>query len=72
MITAPSNDIRVEGENFKSLHLSRLLLSVIPRGLINWADTFTNNREKFLDFVRRYDTIVSDTRVSVSYTISYC
>ena len=67
VITSPSCDIQVEGESFKSLHFSRLLLWVIPKGLVSWADSFTNNREKFLDFVRRYDTIVSDTRVSVAY-----
>ena len=67
VITAPSSDIQVEGESFKSLHFSRLLLWVIPRGLVSWTNSFANNREKFLDFVRRYDTIVSDTRVSVAY-----
>ena len=65
VITHPQNEVQVEGKDFKYLHLSRLFRSVIPIGLVNWAHTFSGNRNKLLDFVRRYDSVVSDTRVSV-------
>ena len=66
IVTAPQNDIQVESKDFKYLHTSRLFLSVIPIGLTNWARTLSGDCDKLLDFVRRYDTVVSDTRVSVS------
>ena len=66
-ITHPQNEVQVEGKDFKCLHLSRLFLSVIPIGLVNWARTFSGNRDKLLDFVGKYDSVVSDTRVSVQF-----
>lgn len=63
------NEIPVEADDFKCLHLSRLFQSVIPFGLKKWAQTIGGDREKFLSFIQRYDTLVSDTRVSVSQRV---
>ena len=61
VITAQENDIPVEMEGFKNLHVSRLFASVVPRGIANWVRTFHENPGKVLDFIQRYDTVVSDS-----------
>jgi len=42
----------------------KALLDAIALAVSRWIETYNNNHEKFLDFVSRYDLIVSDSRMS--------
>ena len=66
--TAQKNDIPTEMDGFKTLHLTRLFGSVIPSGIVKWVGTFDNDPDKFLDFIQKYDTVISDSRTSVAYS----
>ena len=68
-ITHPDNDILVDMKDFRVLHLSRLLTGVVPDGIANWIRSFDGNQAKFLEFVQRYDTVVSDSRTTAAMEI---
>ena len=67
IVTAAQNDIPIEMDDFKCLHLSRLFGSVVPFGIANWVRSFDGNPNKVLEFVQRYDTVISDSRRSVAH-----
>ena len=66
MITHPSVGIPIGGDGYKGLHVSLLILDVIPRGIESWLRSYNSDRSKFRSFVSRYDTIVSEARMAVS------
>lgn len=66
IVTASQNQVAVETDDFKCLHLSRLFGSVVPLGVANWVRSFDGNPSKVLEFVQRYDTVISDSRTSVA------
>jgi len=47
----------------KVLHLARFVKALLPRGLEKWMQSYDQDREKFADFVERYDTVVSEARL---------
>lgn len=51
---------RADGE--KRLHFARLLLVLLPEAIGRWLQSYNDERKKFLTFVARYDTIVSEAR----------
>ncbi|MYD49639.1 MAG: hypothetical protein F4W95_14335 [Chloroflexi bacterium] len=65
--TAQQNDIPIDMDGFKNLHMTRLFGSVIPAGIVKWVSTFDGNQGKFLDFLQKYDTVISDSRTSVAH-----
>ena len=66
--TAQQNDIPIEMDGFKNLHMARLFGSVIPAGIVKWISALDEDHDKFLDFIQRYDTVISDSRTSVAHT----
>lgn len=66
IVTASQHNIPVEMDDFKCLHLSRLFSSVVPLGIANWVRSFDGNPNKVVEFVQRYDTVISDSRRSVA------
>ncbi len=66
IVTASQNDVAVEMDDFKCLHLSRLFGSVVPFGIAKWVGSFDGNPNKVLEFVQSYDTVISDSRTSVA------
>ena len=46
----------------KRLHFARFLLVVLPEAIGRWLQSYNDDRNKFLSFVARYDTIVSEAR----------
>jgi hypothetical protein len=48
---------------FKPFNIYNLILA-INMGVGRWAETYNADREKFLIFIERYDTIISDSRLA--------
>ena len=67
VFTSIQNDIPIEMGDFKNLHSSRLVGDVVPRGIVSWAQSVSGDPEKFMTFVERYDTVVSEARLSVAH-----
>jgi hypothetical protein len=40
------------------------LIKAISAGIGKWAETYNADRDKFMSFIERYDTIISDSRLS--------
>ena len=59
---ALENDIPDDIEGYKGLHVYRFILKVVPEGIKKWLSSYNENRDKFVEFVTRYDSIVSDAR----------
>ena len=64
--THPDRDVARFVDGMKVLHVARFVLSVLPNGIENWLRSYNRDREKFAEFVERYDTIVSEARLSQS------
>ena len=67
VVTSIQNDIPVEMGDFKNLHASRFIGDVVPRGIVSWVQSMNGDPEKFMTFVERYDTVVSEARTSVAH-----
>ena len=65
-VAHPDRDVAPWVDGMKVLHVARFVISVLPKGIRNWLESYNRDREKFGEFVERYDTIVSETRVAVS------
>ena len=37
-------------------------MKILPEGIKNWLQSYNENRDKFVDFVTRYDSVVSEAR----------
>ena len=66
VITASQGEIPIEMGGFKNLHLSRFIWSVVPLGVVNWVGSIVRDRKRFATFLERYDTVVSEARLSVA------
>ncbi len=64
LITHPDVDVPEFSDGMKSLHLSRLLLRVLPNGLKEWADSYRGDSIRQYELILRYDTILSDVRLT--------
>ncbi len=40
------------------------LIIALGAGIGRWAETYNTDRDKFLKFVERYDTLLSDSRLA--------
>ena len=67
-ITSPENEVIPHLNGIKSFHTSRFLLEVLPKGIEQWLKTYNQNRSKIVQFISRYDTIVSEARMSRTKT----
>ena len=65
VVTAPQVEISETEDDAKVFHVSRFMLEVFPRGIEKWLETYNTNPEKFATFVARYDSIVSEARMSL-------
>ena len=66
-VFAPKHsDIPASPDGFKNLHVSRLTAVVIPRGIEKWIASYNSDREKYVQFISRYDTVVSEARLGVA------
>ena len=55
----PINPTQNEGY----FHMSRFFAQVLPKGIVRWVRACTADNEKFLMFVKRYDLVVSESRM---------
>lgn len=51
------------GAKFKPFNL-KALIDAIVAGISKWANSYNEDRDKFLKFVERYDTTISDSRIA--------
>ena len=65
-VTHRSDFIPTAGDNLKYFNLINLI-QVITSGLVNWINSFNENRQKIKLFFDRYDLIISDVRYSKTY-----
>lgn len=63
-ISPPDLEVLPPLNREKRFHTSRFLLVVIPKGIEKWVDTYKRNPSKFPRFIGRYDTIISEARVT--------
>ena len=68
IFTANENEYPLEPDDALGyFHVLRFCTETLPKGIANWVQTYNVHREKFVDFVTRYDTIVSEARLQVAY-----
>ena len=60
--THPDRDVTPLVDGMKVFHVARFVIAVLPKGIENWLRSYNREREKFAEFVERYDTIVSEAR----------
>lgn len=60
----PDHDVVLFEDGMKSFHAARFVINVLPQGIRKWLESYNRDREKFPEFVERYDTIVSEARLS--------
>ena len=60
----PDMDLTESENGMKVLHVARFVMAVLPRGIGKWLDSYNRNRGKFAQFVERYDTVVSEARLT--------
>lgn len=65
-VTHRSDFIPTAGDNLKYFNLVNLI-QVVANGLVNWINSFNENRQKIELFFNRYDLIISDVRYSKTY-----
>lgn len=63
-ITHPDRELPEFFDGMKVFHVSRFVKLVLPGGLEKWLASYNHNRTKFYKFIHRYDTIVSEARLS--------
>ena len=51
-------------DDTKRFHASRFILILLPQAIENWLTTYIQERGKIVEFIRRYDTIVSEARMT--------
>ena len=59
---APEIDIPENVDGYKGFHVYRFVMKILPEGIKNWLQSYNENRDKFVDFVTRYDSVVSEAR----------
>ena len=62
-VTRPDCDVAPFADGMKVFHVARFVSTVLPRGMEKWLQSYNREREKFADFVERYDTVVSEARL---------
>ena len=50
---------------YKNFHLTRFTATVLPQGIDKWIRSYNEQPAKLLQFIHRYDTIVSEARLSI-------
>ena len=58
-------EVPSHSSGYKNFHLARFTATVLPQGIDRWIRSYNERPAKFLQFVHRYDTIVSEARLSV-------
>ena len=68
IFTANENEYPLEPDDALGyFHARRFCTETLPQGIGNWVQTYNVHREKFMDFVTRYDTVISEARLQVAY-----
>ena len=68
--THPDRDVAPVVDGMKVLHVARFLTVVLPRAVQKWLESYNQDRSKFAEFVERYDTIVSESRLVYRHSSS--
>ena len=55
--------------NSERFHVARFIIVILPKGIENWLVTYNKDREKISQFIDRYDTVISEARLVVSYRV---
>ena len=66
VITSAQNEVPLMSDGFKCFHLSRFIIRVLPYGIEKWVRSYNKDPKKFSEFVYRYDSIVSEARMSIA------
>ena len=62
VIAGSEVDIPHHSEGLKNFHMARFCANVLPHGVVAWIREYNDHPERYLDFIERYDTIVSEAR----------
>ena len=57
-------DVPSHSGGYKNFHLTRFTATVLPQGIDKWIRSYNEQPAKLLQFIQRYDTIVSEARLS--------
>ena len=66
IVAHPMTELPSHMDGSKVFHQGRFVLSVLPMGIKNWIATYRTNPSKFYSFIMAYDTILSDSRYSIT------
>ena len=58
-------EVPSHSDGYKNFHLARFTATVLPEGIDRWIRSYNEQPAKLLLFIHRYDTIVSEARLSV-------
>ena len=59
----PDRDLASFVDGMKVFHVARFVIAVLPPAIVKWLESYNQDREKFAEFVERYDTVVSEARL---------
>jgi len=62
-ITHPEVTNLQDSQGTRRFHVSRFLLQLLPEAIEKWLVTYNESPKKRLQFIHRYDTIVSESRM---------
>ena len=65
VIAGQEVDIPSRSDGTKTFHVTRFCAIVVPRGIAAWIRSYNEQPERYVRFISRYDTIVSEARLSV-------
>ena len=54
-------------DGYKNFHLAKFSAMILPQGIDKWIRSYDEEPTKLLQFITRYDTTVSEARMSVVY-----
>ena len=60
--THPSIETLPANGDIKLFDAARFLLVILPTAIEQWLNTYVHDQAKIFQFIRRYDTIVSESR----------
>ncbi len=65
-INHPDRNVPTVIDDMKVFHVARFVCVVLPHGIEHWLRSYNSRPRKFSEFVERYDTIVSEARLTPS------
>lgn len=66
VIVSSQIEVPSHSDGYKNFHLFRFTATVLPQGIDKWIRSYNEHPAKLLQFIYRYDTIVSEARLSAT------